>query len=525
MGSESFKARWLKRAGRFVFGLLTVGLVLSTLNSTPAEAAAQVEKVQLMPGTRWESEVTVIRSGQPGPVVMAVGGVHGDKPAGVEAGKKLAGFRDLQRGTLLVVPALDRVAVEAGKHTVDVNTNRAFPTRNGQDPSDPLARDLWNVMKKYGVQYLVDMHEGSRPWTTANSLGNVIVFQKTGDNTNIANKLLEALNRGVSQQQRWKLGGIPISSGLARAAQDHLGIASFYVSTAKSNALNTRVAQHETAVMTLLRHLNMVGATSAPPSDPTPPKTPPQTPPADPTPPSGNQVTVRKIMAGTTFATDLYIIDSGRPGPTVWISGGVHGSELAGWQAAERISRWRVGRGRLIVLPHANKLGVQQRKREPSGYGDLNRQFPTSSRSTPSTQMARGIWAELQRYQPDWVLDLHEAMSNRNLNKNSVGQTIIVVNKGQMPSMANKLISEVNRGVSSVKKFQRLINPVVGSLARAAGDRLGANAAIVETSRLYSLSERINWHLTIVETLLEELDMAPSTGQSAFQHDSALRVA
>lgn len=50
------------------------------------------------------------------------------------------------------------------------------------------------------------------------------------------------------------------------------------------------------------------------------------------------EVTRRTILPNTRYATTLYVIDSGRPGPTVWISGGVHGSELAGWKAAERIA-------------------------------------------------------------------------------------------------------------------------------------------------------------------------------------------
>ena len=44
---------------------------------------------------------------------------------------------------------------------------------------------------------------------------------------------------------------------------------------------------------------------------------------------------------------------------------------------------------------------------------------------------------------------------------------------------------------------------------------LGANAAIVETSRTYGLSTRINWHLQIMRYLLEELDMEPETSSAA----------
>src|SRR5690606_31186819 len=130
----------------------------------------------------------------------------------------------------------------------------------------------------------------------------------------------------------------------------------------------------------------------------------------------------------------------------------------------------------------------------------------------PKSQLARAIWNELRLYKPDWVFDLHEAMSNRNLNPNSVGQTIIAYPSSEMMSMSNTLVNHINRSLPSHLRFRVLRYPVQGSLARAAGQFLGANAAIVETSRLYSLQDRIQWHLTLMEAMLRELNMSPATG-------------
>src|SRR5690606_8807765 len=233
------------------------------------------------------------------------------------------------------------------------------------------------------------------------------------------------------------------------------------------------------------------------------------------------EVTRRTILPNTRYETTLYIIDSGRPGPTVWVSGGVHGSELAGWKAAERIANWRVSRGKLIVVPHANKPAVQQQRRSATGDPDLNRQFPQRSGQAARTQLARALWAELRRHNPDWVFDLHEAMGNSNLDASSVGQSIIVHPTPQMTSLARRVLNRVNAGLSSTHRFNLMRHPVPGSLADAAGEVLGANSAIVETSRTYALNTRINWHLQIMRYMLDELDMNPQTSASGASIASA----
>lgn len=511
--------RWkqvVRKACAALAGLVVGAGMLLPAGQALANDAPAVQTVNLMEGTKHETPMTVIKGAKAGPTVLVVGGLHGDKPSGVEAAKQLTQFRDLEAGTLLVIPELNREAVAAGRRHTGTDLNRAFPTSRGETPTDPRAAAVWQVLQDYNVDYLLDLHEDG------SSSAKRVIFQPVGTNKVVAQKIVDAVNNGLSKSSQWVLGGIPIKSGLTRAAQDWLGVNSFYVNAWRSNTMSTRVEQHRRAVMTVLEHLRMTGSgavTNPPaPEQPRPEQPRPQQPrpeepsnPGTPSQPKGS-VTTKTLLPGTKYATTLYIIDSGRPGPVVWISGGVHGSELAGWMAAEQIANWRVERGKLLVLPHANAPAVKARLRSASGDGDLNREFPMRSGEAPKSQLARAIWNELQAQKPDWVLDLHEAMSNRNINPSSVGQTIIAHPSTGMMNMANQLVSQINRGLSSTLRFQVLRYPVQGSLARAAGQVLGANAAIVETSRLYSLENRIQWHLTMMENLLKELDMAPSTG-------------
>ena len=64
------------------------------------------------------------------------------------------------------------------------------------------------------------------------------------------------------------------------------------------------------------------------------------------------------IAEGTRWEMAWRVYDSGQPGPTVLVVGGVHGNEPAGASAAGQIQHWPVKRGRLIVVPRADGPGT-----------------------------------------------------------------------------------------------------------------------------------------------------------------------
>ena len=59
---------------------------------------------------------------------------------------------------------------------------------------------------------------------------------------------------------------------------------------------------------------------------------------------------------GKTWETPIYVNDSGSSGPTVIVTGGVHGNEPAGASAAEQIRHWPIRSGKLIVIPRLNAV-------------------------------------------------------------------------------------------------------------------------------------------------------------------------
>lgn len=217
----------------------------------------------------------------------------------------------------------------------------------------------------------------------------------------------------------------------------------------------------------------------------------------------------RQMLAdGTRFATPYYDNDSGKPGPTVVVVGGMHGNETAGYTAARQLTNLIPKRGRLIVIPEANKLGIEANSRNGSHPGDLNRDFPRSKSESADSVLAKSIWSLMRSVRPDYLFDLHEGYDFHKINKSSVGQSLIYYPTGDAYSMAKTMQSKVNQGISNTRHhFSLLKYPIKGSLARATGIVFGTKAMILETSRKQPLERRVGQHVTMVKAALERLQM------------------
>ncbi|PAY15751.1 hypothetical protein CKO51_30295 [Rhodopirellula sp. SM50] len=220
-------------------------------------------------------------------------------------------------------------------------------------------------------------------------------------------------------------------------------------------------------------------------------------------------VTSGTLGTGTTWETPWYVIDSGHEGPTVLITGGVHGNEPAGFRAAEQIRHWPLRRGKLVVMPQINRLGLAANIRWSPDHRndrqrrDLNRSFPTSERDEALTEHTRTVWEFIARHQPDWVFDLHEGFDFHRVNADSVGSSVIAFPSQR--DFAKRIQQAVNTAAEPKQPFDLLAKsgPAVGSLARACHEQLGAASFIFETTfKEQPLSIRTRQHRRMVSTAL-----------------------
>lgn len=125
------------------------------------------------------------------------------------------------------------------------------------------------------------------------------------------------------------------------------------------------------------------------------------------------------ILDGTQYETTVHTISSPNEGRTAMIFGGAHGNELGGIEAAHLTTNYTINRGTLVIVPEANKPAVEWGNNH-GPEGDLNRQFPIGA--SPETDVAQGIWDEVVRVDPDFLLDMHT--STTLFNRGSVGQAL-----------------------------------------------------------------------------------------------------
>ena len=60
-----------------------------------------------------------------------------------------------------------------------------------------------------------------------------------------------------------------------------------------------------------------------------------------------------QILEGTDSETTVYQTTANADGPTVLVIGGVHGNEVAGYEAASQIAEWEIDAGTLLTSSHA----------------------------------------------------------------------------------------------------------------------------------------------------------------------------
>jgi predicted deacylase len=227
------------------------------------------------------------------------------------------------------------------------------------------------------------------------------------------------------------------------------------------------------------------------------------------------------IAEKTIWENPYYIVDSSIEGPTLLITGGLHGNEPAGYRAAEQIRHWPIKRGRLIVVPRVNTPGLRQNMRWLPGEAETtrnaNRNFPKSSGPNEARSVPiKALWEFIREQKPDWVVDMHEGFDFHVANPKSDGSSIIYFDTPGMQRLAAKIHDEVNAAIDETdRKIVKLSKsgPIDGGLVRAAVEQLGAKGFCFETTyQKQPLSTRTRQHRIMVHRLMRELDMVDDGG-------------
>ncbi len=126
-------------------------------------------------------------------------------------------------------------------------------------------------------------------------------------------------------------------------------------------------------------------------------------------------IPVARLTTGSPLSMPVAVVNGRRPGPTVWLSGAIHGDEINGVEIIRQVLPLvdvRTLRGAIIATPVVNVFGfIEQSRYLPDGR-DLNRFFPGSSRGSLASRLARMFMNEVVG-QADLGIDLHTAAGHR----------------------------------------------------------------------------------------------------------------
>lgn len=204
------------------------------------------------------------------------------------------------------------------------------------------------------------------------------------------------------------------------------------------------------------------------------------------------------ILEGTPLENTITVYDTKTPGPCFFVIAGIHGDEEAGWKAALSLTeQCSITRGRLFILPIANRYGADRNQRYMKNAEDLNRAFPGENSETDSGQTAAAIFAEIRRIQPDLVLDLHEAL--KTVGDGGSGHSLIYTDFDVCRFYLLPFIQEGVAVIPTSVPFSLTKPAVPGSINRVVSDELGIPVLTVETFRGLPLEQRINEQLAITD--------------------------
>lgn len=126
-------------------------------------------------------------------------------------------------------------------------------------------------------------------------------------------------------------------------------------------------------------------------------------------------ITVSRSYAGAPVKLPLHVWRGKKKGPTVFISGGVHGDELNGTGVIRELildPPFELRAGSLILIPVLNILAFEQLSRYSPDRRDLNRCFPGFTQGSLSSRLARVIHDNIVS-RSDYGIDLHTAAARR----------------------------------------------------------------------------------------------------------------
>ncbi|MCC9600498.1 succinylglutamate desuccinylase/aspartoacylase family protein [Stieleria sp. JC731] len=124
---------------------------------------------------------------------------------------------------------------------------------------------------------------------------------------------------------------------------------------------------------------------------------------------------VGERRTGAAVRVPMHVRRGIQPGPTVFITGALHGDEINGTGAIQQLlldPQFIIESGTVVLIPVLNMLGFERHERYLPDRRDLNRSFPGTPTGSLASRMAFRIFDEIVS-RCDYGIDLHTASVRR----------------------------------------------------------------------------------------------------------------
>ena len=252
-------------------------------------------------------------------------------------------------------------------------------------------------------------------------------------------------------------------------------------------------------------------------------------------PAKAQQVRNYTFFEGTQYPLRVTWVFGDEPGPTIMVQGGIQGDELSGFFTAQLLTRCKVRRGNLIIVPRANEPSILRRRRQINV--DLNRRFDKEYNSFYEDRLARAIRFLIGG--ADGFIHLHEGSGfynpeyvNSLRNPKRYGQSLIIdaaVYKDlHLAAMSQRTIDRLNSEIRNKSYWFTLFNTktfakatqypeMLKSLTCYALHERGIPAMAVEVSKdIKDLGWKVRQQLRATVYLLHEFGLELDVPEFSF---------
>jgi hypothetical protein len=127
------------------------------------------------------------------------------------------------------------------------------------------------------------------------------------------------------------------------------------------------------------------------------------------------ELPVGRLPSGAEVHVPIDVLHGATDGPTIWLSGAIHGDEIVGVEiirrALEAVDETALG-GTIVAVPVVNVFGFAAESRYLPDRRDLNRSFPGSRHGSLASQLARLFLDEVVRL-CELGIDFHAGSGDR----------------------------------------------------------------------------------------------------------------